>query len=191
MKILIVDCYDSFTYNLYHMLENVNDIAPEVLRVDACSNSDVENAEGVVFSPGPGLPNEFNNLSGLVNYACRRKPVLGICLGHQAISEQFGGRLYRQEKPFHGVARKAVIKKQVPLFYGISEKFDAGSYHSWSVDFNSVSAEFDATAVDENQNLLAMQHKTLPIWSMQFHPESVLTPSGDVLLRNWVSYFKS
>ncbi|MCB0819683.1 MAG: aminodeoxychorismate/anthranilate synthase component II [Bacteroidetes bacterium] len=191
MKILIIDCFDSFTYNLYHMLENVNDSAPEVLRVDACSISDVDEADGIVFSPGPGLPAEFMNLSALVNHACRRKPVLGICLGHQAIAEQFGGRLYRQEKPFHGVARKAFIKKQVPLFESISETFDAGSYHSWSVDFNSVSEEFEATAVDESRGLLAMQHKNLPIWSMQFHPESVLTPSGEIMLRNWVRYFKS
>lgn len=187
MKILIVDCYDSFTYNLFHAIEKVGDMTPSVVRVDDCTKDLIASFEAIVFSPGPGLPEETFDLIELVSYAAQSKPVLGICLGHQAIAQSFGGSIYRQNRPWHGVARRAIQIENPEIFAEVPQHFDAGSYHSWSVNKFSVLDYFRPEAEDEHGDLLAMKHVQLPVWGLQFHPESVLTPQGEIILKNWVN----
>jgi anthranilate synthase component 2 len=190
MRILLVDCFDSFTFNLVHLIEKVCFTRPVVVRANVCSEEIISAYDAVVFSPGPGLPSEMPNLLTLVSFACRRMPVLGVCLGHQAIAMSFGGEIYQHERPFHGVSRKALILQSCGLFDNIDSTFDAGSYHSWSVDFDSLNEQFIAAAVDLNGQLLVMKHKTLPVWGIQFHPESVLSPQGETILLNWIEHLK-
>jgi anthranilate synthase component 2 len=186
MRIILVDCFDSFTFNLFHLIEKVSLTRPHVVRADVCTVEMISEFDAVVFSPGPGLPSEMPNLLELVSFACRRMPVLGICLGHQALALSFGGEIYQHERPFHGVSRNGYLINECELFTNVNSPFDAGSYHSWSVNFDSLNDSFTAIAVDANKHLLAMQHKTLPVWGLQFHPESVLSPQGETIVFNWI-----
>ena len=185
-SIILVDCFDSFTYNLVHRIEHVSGIRPHVVRVDECSFEMISDYDGVVFSPGPGLPEETFDLLDLVKFACDNKIVLGVCLGYQAIAQCYGAKLYRQDQVFHGVSRKAVVKEKLPMFDRFDEFFDAGSYHSWALDKEFIPESLVVTSRDDLDEILSFRHFDKPVWGVQFHPESVLSPQGDLLLKNWI-----
>ncbi len=184
-RILIVDCFDSFTFNLVHLIESVFDERPLVIRVDECTIDDINASRAVVFSPGPGLPEETYHLLELVRYACAEKPVLGVCLGLQAIAQCFGAELKQLSNVYHGIARTAFITNHNSMYEGFDKSFAAASYHSWTVKSDSLPADLMLTSKDEFGEILSYRHKSLPIWAVQFHPESILCPKGTDLIENW------
>lgn len=192
-KILIFDNYDSFTYNLVHLVEKIIDDKVDVFRNDKISLDDVERYDKIILSPGPGLPVEAGLLLPLIKKYAATKSILGVCLGHQAIGEVFGGKLTNLSTVFHGVATPVHLKKInpqkkfSPLFEGLPSTFNAGRYHSWVVDKENFPGELEITAEDDNGFIMALQHKTYDVQGVQFHPESVLTPEGEKLMRNWLN----
>lgn len=187
MKILVFDNYDSFTYNLVHLVEKITDVKPDVFRNDKIALEDVANYDKIILSPGPGIPEEAGLLLPLIKMYAATKSILGVCLGHQAIGEAFGASLINLSNVYHGVATKIIqTGNKSFLFDGLAAEFDAGRYHSWIVDAATVPNDFEVTAVDENKLIMAMQHKTFDLQSVQFHPESVLTPEGERMMRNWI-----
>ncbi len=187
MKILVFDNYDSFTYNLVHLVEKITDTKPDVFRNDKIALNDIAQYDKIILSPGPGIPEEAGLLLPLIKMYATSKPILGVCLGHQAIAEAFGGSLINLSSVFHGVATKMLqTKNRSPLFKGLTDEFVAGRYHSWIVNEKTLPADFEITAKDENGFIMAMQHKQYDLQSVQFHPESVLTPDGELIMRNWL-----
>ena len=187
MKILVFDNYDSFTYNLVHLVEKITGVKPDVFRNDKISLEAVKEYDKIILSPGPGVPSEAGLLIPLIKEYAATKSVLGVCLGHQAIGEAFGASLINLENVYHGVATP--VKKTgypSPLFEGLEDKFEAGRYHSWIIDGNTLPDDFEVTAVDAHGYVMAMQHKNFDLQSVQFHPESVLTPGGEHMMRNWL-----
>jgi anthranilate synthase component 2 len=192
MKILIFDNYDSFTYNLVHLVEKITHEKVDVYRNDKIALEDVQRYDKIILSPGPGLPSEAGLLLPLIKEYAATKSILGVCLGHQAIGEVFGGKLTNLSSVFHGVATPIEIKSQKSkikndLFKGLDETFNVGRYHSWIVDKKDFPDELEITAEDENGFIMALQHKTYDVQGVQFHPESVLTPDGEKIMRNWLS----
>ena len=187
MKILVFDNYDSFTYNLVHLVEKITDVKPDVFRNDKIALEDVAEYDKIILSPGPGVPEEAGLLLPLIKMYAATKPILGVCLGHQAMAEAFGGSLINLSTVYHGVATKILQTKiKSPLFKGLGDEFLAGRYHSWIVDEKTLPADFEISALDENGFIMAMQHKKYDLQSVQFHPESVLTPDGELMMRNWI-----
>jgi anthranilate synthase component II len=187
MKILVFDNYDSFTYNLVHLVEKITDVKPAVFRNDKIALEDIAAYDKIILSPGPGIPEEAGLLLPLIKMYAATKPILGVCLGHQAIAEAFGGSLINLSTVFHGVATTMKqTKNKSTLFSGLGEEFVAGRYHSWIVNDKTLPADFQITAVDDNGMIMAMQHTTYDLQSVQFHPESVLTPDGELMMRNWL-----
>jgi anthranilate synthase component II len=187
MKILVFDNYDSFTYNLVHLVEKITDVKPDVFRNDKIALEDVAQYDKIILSPGPGIPEEAGLLLPLIKMYAATKPILGVCLGHQAIAEAFGGSLINLSTVYHGVATNILqTKNHSPLFKGLGEAFLAGRYHSWIVNKKTLPADFEITALDDNGFIMAMQHKKYDLQSVQFHPESVLTPDGELMMRNWL-----
>lgn len=189
MKVLIFDNYDSFTYNLVHMVEHILQQKTDVFRNDAIPLEKVKEYDKIILSPGPGIPSEAGSLLPLIKEYAASKSILGVCLGHQAIGESFGGKLVNLSTVFHGVANNVNINKNIPLpkiFNGIPETFEAGRYHSWIVSDEQMPDVLEVTARDENGYIMAMQHKTYDVQGVQFHPESVLTPCGETIIRNWL-----
>jgi len=191
MKILVLDNYDSFTYNLVHLVEKITRVKVEVWRNDQISLEKVKDFDKIILSPGPGIPVEAGLLLPLINQYASSKSILGVCLGHQAIGEAFGGTLVNLTKVYHGVATPIEVKSQnskvkSPLFSGLPERFDVGRYHSWVVSDQDFPEELEITAVDDNGYIMGLQHKTFDVQGVQFHPESVLTPDGEKILRNWL-----
>jgi anthranilate synthase component 2 len=192
MKILIFDNYDSFTYNLVHLVEKITNEKVDVYRNDKIALEDVEQYDKIILSPGPGLPSEAGLLLPLIKEYAATKSILGVCLGHQAIGEVFGGKLTNLSSVFHGVATPIEIKSQKSkvkndLFKDLPVTFNVGRYHSWIVDKKDFPDELEITAEDENGFIMALQHKTYDVQGVQFHPESVLTPDGEKIMRNWLS----
>ncbi len=192
MKILVFDNYDSFTYNLVHLVEKITNEKVDVFRNDQIPLEEVKNYDKIILSPGPGLPVEAGLLLPLIKEYAATKSILGVCLGHQAIGEVFGGKLENLSNVYHGVATemKTVNGKQLTvnskLFNGLKSPFLAGRYHSWIVSKENFPEELEVTAEDENGYIMAMQHKTYDVQGVQFHPESVLTPDGEIIMRNWL-----
>jgi anthranilate synthase component II len=187
MKILVFDNYDSFTYNLVHLVEKITDVKPDVFRNDKIALEDVAQYDKIILSPGPGIPEEAGLLLPLIKMYAATKTILGVCLGHQAIGEAFGAKLINLDTVFHGVATKIIqTENRSLLFKGFENEFEAGRYHSWIIDTATVPEGFEVTALDENNYIMAMQHKTYNLQSVQFHPESVLTPDGEKMMRNWL-----
>ena len=187
MRILVFDNYDSFTYNLVHLVEKILNENVEVYRNDQISLEKVASYDKIILSPGPGIPSEAGLLLPLIKAYASTKSILGVCLGHQAIGESFGGTLVNLDTVYHGVA--TTISKgpaSSMLFEGLENKFSVGRYHSWVIDQNNFPAELEITAQDENGLVMALQHKTFDIQGVQFHPESILTPQGETILRNWL-----
>lgn len=186
MKILVIDNYDSFVYNLVHYLEEM-DVAVTVKRNDQFSLEEVVNYDKVLLSPGPGIPEEAGLLKPLIASYAGKIPILGVCLGQQAIGEVFGGSLVNLKKVFHGVATEAtIIDSTEPLFKGMGPKIEIGRYHSWVVGLDGFPDSLKITAIDENNQIMALRHKEFDICAVQFHPESVLTPQGKQMIKNWL-----
>ncbi len=192
MKILVFDNYDSFTYNLVHLVEKILHQKVEVHRNDKLPLEKVKEYDKIILSPGPGIPEEAGLLLPLIKEYAATKSILGVCLGHQAIGQAFGGNLTNLSTVYHGVAMPVIIdndkpQTKSPLFNGLPDKFDVGRYHSWVVDEKNFPVDLEITARDENNFIMALQHKKYDVQGVQFHPESVLTPLGEKIMRNWLS----
>lgn len=186
-KVLVIDNYDSFTYNLVHYLEAL-DCEVRVLRNDEITLQDVADYTKILLSPGPGVPNEAGILKDIIAEYAPFKSILGICLGQQAIAEVFGGSLINMETVYHGVAATAkIITDDEPLFNGMEKEIQVGRYHSWSVDPATLPDVLQVTSTDINGQIMSLRHKVYDVKGVQFHPESILTPQGKQILQNWIN----
>jgi anthranilate synthase component 2 len=184
-KILVIDNYDSFTYNLVHYLEDL-DCEVTVYRNDEFDIDEISGFDKILLSPGPGIPDEAGLLKAVIQKYAPTKSIFGVCLGQHAIGEVFGGTLSNLDKVYHGVA--SMVKTSVNdelLFEGLGNEFEVGRYHSWVVDANLPDV-LEATSFDENGQVMSLRHKTYDVRGVQFHPESVLTPNGKKILENWL-----
>ena len=186
MKILIFDNYDSFTYNLVHLVEKITDDKVDVARNDSIRLEEIGLYDKIILSPGPGLPAEAGLLLPLIKQYASAKSILGVCLGHQAIAEAFGGSLINLSTVYHGVATNCNLKKGSRLFEGLPSGIETGRYHSWIVSNENFPADLEVTATDDNGFIMALQHKNFDVQGVQFHPESILTPDGEKIMRNWL-----
>ncbi len=192
MKILIFDNYDSFTYNLLHVVEKILHEKVDVFRNDKIALEKIGDYDKIILSPGPGLPAESGLLLALIKEYAASKSILGVCLGQQAIAESFGGKLVNLKNVYHGVATKIEVNqsrqlKQNDVFKSLPAELEVGRYHSWIVSEEHFPADLEITAQDENGYIMALQHKTFDVQGVQFHPESVLTPMGETIMRNWLN----
>jgi len=185
MRIVIIDNYDSFTYNLSHLIKSLG-AEVDVVRNDQFQLADLESYSKIVLSPGPGIPSEAGLLLDVIRTYAGKKPILGVCLGHQAIGEVFGGQLENLSEVFHGVATPCHIVVDDPIFSGIDRDITVGRYHSWVVSNENLPACLEVTAVSDEGQIMALRHRELNIRGIQFHPESVLTPDGRKMLQNWM-----
>ena len=185
-KILVIDNYDSFTYNLVHYLEDL-DCEVTVYRNDEFDIEEIAIFDKILLSPGPGIPDEAGLLKAVIQKYGPTKSIFGVCLGQQAIGEVYGGTLSNLDKVYHGVSSyvKTVVADEL-LFEGLGSEFEVGRYHSWVVDTNLPDV-LEATSFDENGQVMSLRHKTYDVRGVQFHPESVLTPNGKKILENWVN----
>ncbi len=191
MKILIVDNYDSFTYNLVHMVEDITGDVPDVFRNDEIALEDIERYDVIMLSPGPGIPDEAGILKEVIATYAGRIPIFGVCLGLQAITEVFGGQIENMGEVFHGVATEMeVTVENADIFKGIPQKFEAARYHSWIASTKNFPRAIAITAVDEDGGIQAIQHKEFAISAVQFHPESILTEVGEQIVRNFLDSVK-
>ena len=191
MKILIFDNYDSFTYNLVHVVEKIIHGKVDVYRNDKISLEKMNDYDKIILSPGPGLPSESGLLLPLIKEYASSKSILGVCLGHQAIAESFGGNLINLTTVYHGVATKIKVNEERTLFendlfQSLPSELEVGRYHSWIVNKENFPADLEITAEDENGFIMALRHKTYDMQGVQFHPESVLTPMGEKIMENWL-----
>ncbi|MGO4920873.1 anthranilate synthase component II [Maribacter spongiicola] len=184
-KILVIDNYDSFTYNLVHYLE---ELGCEVIvkRNDQLTLEEVDAFDKIVLSPGPGIPDEAGLLKQIIEKYAPTKSIFGVCLGQQAIAEVFGGSLINLDEVYHGIATKIKITKDDVIFEGIPKEIEVGRYHSWVVN-PDLPEVLEATSLDENGQIMSLRHKTYDVRAVQFHPESVLTPQGKKMLENWLN----
>lgn len=187
-RILIIDNYDSFTYNLVHLVNELG-LQCEVWRNDQFGIDDVADFDKIILSPGPGIPSEAGLLLEVIEKYATSKSIFGVCLGQQAIAEVFGGKLYNLSQPMHGIATPVKITDmQEKLFTGLPQNFKVGRYHSWVVDEKAVPGSLTVTAIDEADNtIMALRHKQYDVRGVQFHPESVLTEYGKELMYNWLA----
>ncbi|MDO9633995.1 MAG: aminodeoxychorismate/anthranilate synthase component II [Paludibacter sp.] len=186
MKILVFDNYDSFTYNLVHAVKKLGYKDVEVHRNDQIALEEIARFDKIILSPGPGLPAESGILLDLIRTYAPVKSSLGVCLGEQAIAEAFGGTLFNLPEVFHGVTSNIHVLKQDLLFRNLPETMVVGRYHSWAVEKESLPACIEVTAVDDAGLIMALAHKSYDVRGVQFHPESVLTPEGETMLKNWL-----
>jgi len=187
MKILVFDNYDSFTYNLVHLVEKILHQKVDVYRNDQLPLEKVKDYDKIILSPGPGIPGEAGLLLPLIKEYAPAKSILGVCLGQQAIGEAFGGMLVNLSTVYHGVATNCKIDTvKSELFKGLPNEIEVGRYHSWIVSDVNFPAELEVTARDDNDYIMALQHKKYDVQGVQFHPESILTPMGEAIMRNWL-----
>lgn len=184
MKVLLLDSFDSFTYNLFHYLEAM-DCEVKVARNTKITLAEIDAFDKIVLSPGPGLPHDSGILMDLLNEYAAKKPILGVCLGMQAIALHFGGSLFNLPSVKHGISEIANQENESKLFKNISKSFEVGLYHSWAVN-PDLPLELKKTAISENGVLMALEHRSLPIYAVQFHPESILTPEGKKVIQNFI-----
>ena len=184
IEVLMIDNYDSFTYNLVHYLEDLQ-CKVVVKRNDKLSLGEVDKFQKIVLSPGPGIPEEAGLLKEIIARYAPTKSIFGVCLGQQAIGEVFGGKLINLDDVYHGVATTVEIVKNDPIFEGLPKTIEVGRYHSWVVDPDLPDA-LVATSFDTNGQLMSLRHKEYDVCGVQFHPESVLTPQGKKILENWI-----
>lgn len=185
MKIVIIDNYDSFTYNLSHLVKELG-AEVTVVRNDQFELPYLEQFSKIILSPGPGIPSEAGLLLDVIRAYAGKKPILGVCLGHQAIGEVFGGKLENLSDVFHGVATPCHITAEDPLFSGIEKDITIGRYHSWVVSKEQFPDCLEVTAESDEGQVMALRHRALNVRGIQFHPESVLTPDGKKMLQNWL-----
>ncbi|MCS3868993.1 anthranilate synthase component 2 [Chryseobacterium ginsenosidimutans] len=185
-KVLVFDNYDSFTYNLVQIIERVLDIKVDVVKNDEITLEEVDKYDKIVLSPGPGIPEEAGILLELIKKYAPTKSILGVCLGQQAIAEAFGGSLINLSEIFHGVATSAdFVKNDTKIFKNLSSGMEVGRYHSWVVNREDFPEELEITAVDKDGMIMALQHKIYDVHGVQFHPESILTPQGETIIKNF------
>ena len=187
MKIVIIDNYDSFTYNLSHLLKELG-AEVEVVRNDKFELKDLEQYDKIVLSPGPGIPSEAGLLLEVIRTYAGRKPILGVCLGHQAIGEVFGASLENLKEVYHGVQTEGTQMGNDYIFDGLPERVMMGRYHSWVVAKDSVPECLEVTAMSDDGEIMAMRHRQYDIHGIQFHPESVLTPEGKTIVGNFLKH---
>jgi anthranilate synthase component 2 len=189
MKILIIDNYDSFTYNLVQYIQEILDQRVDVYRNDAISLEEVNNYDAIILSPGPGLPKDAGIMPELIKKYAGQKPILGVCLGHQAIVEAFGGDLENLERVYHGMETPIrIIGGKNDLFETLPETINVGRYHSWVAKKEDLPECIEVTAIDEKGEVMAIQHKDFKIRGVQFHPESIMTKDGKVMLKNFFNH---
>ena len=186
MKILVFDNYDSFTYNLVHLVEKITNQKVTVVRNDQITLEEVAEYDKIILSPGPGIPSEAGLLLPLIKQYAASKSILGVCLGHQAIGEAFGATLENLSTVYHGVATPIKIDNTNYLFNGLEDSVEVGRYHSWVIASKDLPNELKVTATDENGLIMAIEHTSYDVCGVQFHPESVLTPSGETVIKNWL-----
>lgn len=185
MKIIIIDNYDSFTYNLSHLVKQL-DADVTVWRNDQFTLSQLEPFDKIILSPGPGIPSEAGLLLDVIRTYAGRKPILGVCLGHQAIGEVFGAKLINLSDVFHGVATEGTQLQNDPIFDGLPRRITMGRYHSWVVSREGFPDCLEITAESDEGQIMALRHRHYNIHGIQFHPESVLTPQGTQIVSNWL-----
>lgn len=186
LRVVVIDNYDSFTYNLVHLVRHLGaDVT--VYRNDQFALADLETFDKIILSPGPGIPAEAGLLLDVIRTYAGRKPILGVCLGHQAIGEVFGGSLTNLSDVFHGVATEGTQLQNDPIFAGLPRRITMGRYHSWVVDRDTLPACLEVTAESDEGYVMALRHRDYDIHGIQFHPESVLTPQGGTIVSNWLA----
>ncbi len=191
MKILVIDNYDSFTYNLVHAIKKISGQQVDVFRNDEITLEAIDKYDKIVLSPGPGIPEEAGLLLEIIKKYAPKKSMLGVCLGHQAIGEAFGGKLHNMNHVLHGIATPVIqTENKSYLFKNLPETFEVGRYHSWIVQNEQLPVCFEVTSYDKDGLIMSMQHKDYDIQSVQFHPESVLTPLGEKMIENWLFFKK-
>lgn len=184
-KVIVIDNYDSFVYNLVHYIEEF-DAEVDVVRNKNINFDTVEKYDKILLSPGPGIPDEAGQLKEIIEKFHKTKPILGVCLGQQAIMEVFGGALENLKEVYHGIATSIEITaKDEVLYQGLPSKIDVGRYHSWVVA-KDLPEVLEATSVDEDGNIMSLRHKHYDVKAVQYHPESVLTPQGKTIIKNWL-----
>lgn len=187
MKILVIDNYDSFVYNLVYMLKCLNNVQVTVKKNNQLQLNEVIEFDKILLSPGPGIPKDAGIMPELINQYAATKSILGVCLGHQAIGEAFGANLYNLPEPLHGIASSITQLQDDYLFQNINKEFTVGHYHSWVVR-NVSSSAIEILATDSNNNIMALKHIEYDVRGVQFHPESILTPNGFQIIKNWVNH---
>jgi anthranilate synthase component 2 len=187
MSILLLDNFDSFTYNLYHLLEKHTDEEIVVKRNNEISIHEINNFSAIVLSPGPGLPKDAGIMPEVLHQFSNHKKILGVCLGMQAIGEFYGATLKNLNKVVHGEATDIKIVAESKLFYDCPMQFKVGRYHSWVIDKKTLPSEMLLIAEDLENEVMAIQHNQLPIYGVQFHPESILSEYGDFIIKNWLN----
>jgi anthranilate synthase component 2 len=185
MKIVIIDNYDSFTYNLAHLVKELG-AEVTVYRNDQFSLGQLEPFDKIILSPGPGIPSEAGLLLDVIKHYAGHKSMLGVCLGHQAIGEVFGAKLINLSEVYHGVATPITQSGNDPIFDGMDKRLEVGRYHSWVVDRNGFPDCLEITAMSDEGQIMGLKHKNYDIHGIQFHPESVLTPQGKHIIKNWL-----
>lgn len=187
MKILVLDNYDSFTFNLVYIVRQLGyGNSMDVFRNDKISLEDVAQYDKILLSPGPGVPSEAGIMPELLKKYSATKSILGVCLGHQAIGEAFGGDLINLSEVLHGIASKVTVQKDL-LFEGIPDTFSIGRYHSWVIDESTLSPDLEVIARTPDQQIMAVRHKKFDVRGVQFHPESILTENGVRIMQNWLA----
>lgn len=188
MKILVLDNYDSFTYNLVHILRALGR-QPDVVRNDRITVEEAGMYDKILLSPGPGIPEEAGRMKDIIRAWAAEKSILGICLGHQGIAEVFGGVLFNLPRVLHGVTSQAAVTcPDEYLFQGVPGNFQATHYHSWAVDAAKLPAQLEVTATNQAGLIMAFRHRTFDVRGLQFHPESVMTPDGPQMIANWLAH---
>lgn len=185
-RVVVIDNYDSFTYNLVHLVRQLG-AEVSVVRNDQFELEQIASYDKIILSPGPGIPSEAGLLLDVIRTYAGRKPMLGVCLGHQAIGEVFGGRLTNLSEVFHGVATEGTQWQNDPIFEGLPSRITMGRYHSWVVDRASLPDCLEVTAESDEGYIMALRHRQYDIHGIQFHPESVLTPQGSTIVANWLA----
>ena len=185
MKTVIIDNYDSFTYNLAHLVKELG-TEVDVLRNDKFELEELETYDKIILSPGPGIPEEAGLLLEVIRTYAGRKPILGVCLGEQAIGQAFGGKLTNLSEVFHGIQTNVKIKNKDYIFSGLPTEIPVGRYHSWVVDTEGFPEELVITAISSEGQIMALKHREYDVHGIQFHPESVLTPDGKQIVGNWL-----
>ncbi|PWN69209.1 aminodeoxychorismate/anthranilate synthase component II [Chryseobacterium phosphatilyticum] len=187
LKVLVFDNYDSFTYNLVQIIERILNQKVDVIRNDQITLKEINQYDKIILSPGPGIPEEAGILLDLIKEYAPTKSILGVCLGQQAIAEVFGGNLINLSEIFHGVATTTqLVKENIKLFRNIPSGIEVGRYHSWAVNPEGFPEELEITAIDKDGMIMALQHKTYDVHGVQFHPESILTPDGETIIKNFL-----
>ena len=186
MKVLVLDNYDSFTYNLVHIIEKILGYSIDVFRNDEISLEEIKKYDKIILSPGPGIPDEAGILKDVIRTYSSTKSIFGVCLGEQAIAEVFGGELINLSEVHHGVSSEMKVIGDDVIFKDVPEVFEGGRYHSWIVSKDNLPEELKVTCVDSEGEIMALRHKTYDVAGVQFHPESVLTESGEKMIENFL-----